>query len=99
MAHIAEAEASADRTAYLTIRGLCQLVRTTRNLPLAQRQAGWSRLQMAYLTVGDEEARKLMRDVLELDDSCGWGLPISTALEDLGSGRSLLHSHLCEATR
>ena len=37
-----------------------QIVRATRNLPLAQRQVGWSRLQMAYLTVGDEEARSLM---------------------------------------
>lgn len=36
------------------------IVRTTRNLPLAQRQAGWSRLQMSYLTIGDEEARVLM---------------------------------------
>jgi integrase len=42
-----------------------QIVRTTRNLPLAQRQAGWSRLQMAYLTVGDEEARVLMGQVPE----------------------------------
>jgi hypothetical protein len=42
-----------------------QIVRTTRNLPLAQRQAGWSRLQMAYLNVGDEEARQLMQDVPE----------------------------------
>ena len=42
-----------------------QIVRTTRNLPLAQRQAGWSRLQMAYLTVGDEEARQLMQEVPE----------------------------------
>jgi hypothetical protein len=42
-----------------------QIVRTTRNLPLAQRQSGWSRLQMAYLTVGDEEARQLMKDVPE----------------------------------
>jgi hypothetical protein len=42
-----------------------QIVRSTRNLPLAQRQAGWSRLQMAYLTVGDEEARQLMQQVLE----------------------------------
>jgi len=42
-----------------------QIVRTTRNLPLAQRQAGWTRLQMAYLTVGDEEARQLMQDVPE----------------------------------
>jgi integrase len=42
-----------------------QIVRTTRNLPLAQRQAGWSRLQMAYLTVGDDEARRLMHDVPE----------------------------------
>jgi hypothetical protein len=37
----------------------------TRSLPLAQRQAGWSRLQMAYLTIGDEEARKLMQEVAE----------------------------------
>ena len=42
-----------------------QIVRTTRNLPLAQRQAGWSRLQMAYLTIGDEEARQLMGTVDE----------------------------------
>ncbi len=42
-----------------------QIVRTTHNLPLAQRQAGWSRLQMAYLTIGDEEARRLMRTVEE----------------------------------
>jgi integrase len=42
-----------------------QIVRTTRNLPLAQRQAGWSRLQMAYLTIGDEEARQLMATVAE----------------------------------
>ena len=42
-----------------------QIVRSTRNLPLAQRQAGWSRLQVAYLTVGDEEARQLMRELTE----------------------------------
>jgi integrase len=40
-----------------------QIVRATRSLPLAQRQAGWSRLQMAYLTVGDDEARTLMQQV------------------------------------
>ena len=42
-----------------------QIVRSTRNLPLAQRQAGWSRLQLAYLTIGDEEARALMGGVAE----------------------------------
>jgi integrase len=42
-----------------------QIVRTTRNLPLAQRQAGWSRLQMAYLSIGDQEARELMLQVAE----------------------------------
>jgi integrase len=42
-----------------------QIVRRTRNLPLAQRQAGWRRLQMAYLTIGDEEARRLMRELTE----------------------------------
>jgi hypothetical protein len=31
----------------------------------AQRQAGWSRLQMAYLTVGDAEARELMRGITD----------------------------------
>ena len=42
-----------------------QLVRQTKSLPLAQKQAGWSRLQMAYLTIGDDEARELMRSVPE----------------------------------
>jgi integrase len=42
-----------------------QIVRVTRSLPLAQRQAGWSRLQMVYLTVGDDEARQLMQEVPE----------------------------------
>jgi integrase len=40
-----------------------QIVRTTHSLLLAQRQAGWSRLQLAYLTVGDDEARRLMQEV------------------------------------
>ena len=42
-----------------------QLVRQTKSLPLAQKQAGWSRLQMAYLTIGDDEGRELMRGVTE----------------------------------
>ena len=42
-----------------------QIVRQTKSLPLAQKQAGWSRLQTAYLTLGDEEARELMRRVDE----------------------------------
>ena len=42
-----------------------QIVRSTRNLPLAQRQAGWSRLQLAYLTIGDDEARRLMRELID----------------------------------
>jgi hypothetical protein len=33
-----------------------QVIRSTRCLPPAQRQAGWSRLQMASLTIGDEKA-------------------------------------------
>jgi hypothetical protein len=40
-----------------------QIVRTTRSLPLAQRQAGWARLQMAYPSVGDDEVREAMRGV------------------------------------
>jgi len=42
-----------------------QLVRQTKSLPLAQLQAGWSRLQMAYLTIGDDETRERMRSVSE----------------------------------
>jgi hypothetical protein len=42
-----------------------KIVRDTRSLPLAQRQAGWSRLQLAYLTLGDDEARGLMCQVTE----------------------------------
>jgi len=40
-----------------------QIVRTTKSLPVAQKQAGWSRLQMAYLTVSDDEVRTAMRSV------------------------------------
>jgi integrase len=42
-----------------------QIVRQTKRLPLAQRQAGWSRLQPAYLSIGDQEARDLMRGVTD----------------------------------
>jgi site-specific recombinase XerD len=42
-----------------------QIVRQTKSLPLAQKQAGWSRLQMAYLSIGDQEARDLMQQVTE----------------------------------
>jgi integrase len=42
-----------------------QIVRQTRSLPLAQKQAGWSRLQPAYLTIGDQEARQMMRALTE----------------------------------
>jgi hypothetical protein len=42
-----------------------RIVRQTRSLPLAQKQAGWSRLQMAYVTLGDDGARELMRRVEE----------------------------------
>ena len=37
-------------------------VRTTKSLPIAQKQAGWSRLQMAHLSVSDEEVREATRD-------------------------------------
>jgi len=42
-----------------------QIIRATHSLPLAQRQAGWARLQTAYLTVSDDDARRLMQEVLE----------------------------------
>jgi len=40
-----------------------QIVRATKSLPIAQKQAGWSRLQMAYLSVSDAEVREAMRSV------------------------------------
>ncbi len=42
-----------------------QIVRQTKSLPLAQKRAGWARLQPAYLSIGDEEARQMMRALLE----------------------------------
>jgi integrase len=42
-----------------------QIVRHTRSLALAQKQAGWARLHTEYLTISDDEARQLMRDVPE----------------------------------
>ena len=42
-----------------------QIVRVTRSLHLAQRQAGWSRLEIAYRSIGDDEARSLMATVDE----------------------------------
>jgi hypothetical protein len=38
-------------------------VRQTKSPPLAQTPAGWSRRQLAYLTLGADEARELMRRV------------------------------------
>jgi integrase len=40
-----------------------QIVRTTKSLPIAQKQAGWSRLQMAYLSVSDDEVRQAIRTI------------------------------------
>jgi hypothetical protein len=40
-----------------------QLVRTTKNLPIVQKQAGWARLQLAYLSVSDDDVRDAMRTV------------------------------------
>ena len=40
-----------------------QIMRVTRSLPIAQKQAGWSRLQLAYLSVTDNEVREAMRAV------------------------------------
>jgi uncharacterized membrane protein YqhA len=42
-----------------------QIVRHTKSLALAQKQAGWARLHTEYLTLSDDEARRLMRDVPE----------------------------------
>ena len=42
-----------------------QIVRQTKSLPIAQKRAGWARLQLAYLSVGDDEVREAMRTVAE----------------------------------
>ena len=42
-----------------------QIVRQTKSLALAQRQAGWSRLQPTYLSLGDQEAREMMHALTE----------------------------------
>ena len=42
-----------------------QIVRHTKSLALAQKQAGWARLHTEYLTLTDDEARVLMDGVPE----------------------------------
>ena len=42
-----------------------QIVRHTKSLALAQKQAGWARLHTEYLTLTDDEARAMMRAVPE----------------------------------
>jgi integrase len=42
-----------------------QIVRHTKSLALAQKQAGWARLHTEYLTLSDDEAQLLMRGVPE----------------------------------
>jgi integrase len=42
-----------------------QIVRTTKSLPIAQKQAGWARLQMVYLSVSDDEVRDAMLSVAD----------------------------------
>jgi hypothetical protein len=40
-----------------------QIVRHTRSLAPAQKQAGWARLHPEYLTLSGDEARLLMKGV------------------------------------
>jgi hypothetical protein len=47
------------------MRAVRQIVRQTKSLPLAQRQAGWTRLQPAYLSIGAVEAREMMRGLTD----------------------------------
>ena len=42
-----------------------QIVRHTKSLALAQKQAGWARLHTEYLTLSDDEAQHLMQGVPE----------------------------------
>jgi integrase len=40
-----------------------QIVRYTKSLALAQKQAGWARLHTEYLTLSEDEANRLMQEV------------------------------------
>ena len=42
-----------------------QIVRHTKSLALAQKQAGWAHLHTEYLTLSDDEAHHPMRGVPE----------------------------------
>ncbi len=42
-----------------------QIMRHTKSLALAQKQAGWARLHTEYLSLSDDEAQRLMRSVPE----------------------------------
>lgn len=42
-----------------------QNLRSTRSLPIVQKQAGWATLQPAYLKPADDEVRRAMADVAE----------------------------------
>src|SRR2546421_196853 len=42
---------------------LRQIMRTIKTLPITQKQAGWSRLQLAYFSVSDDEVREAMRGI------------------------------------
>ena len=42
-----------------------QIVLTTKSLPIAQKQAGWARLQMVYLSVSDDEVQDAMLSVAD----------------------------------
>ena len=61
-----------------------QIVRTTKSLPIAQKQAGSSRLQMAYLTVSDDEIRQAMQSVRDLTMS---GHDLSTSFRPFRRAR------------
>ena len=38
-------------------------MRTIKSLPIMQKQAGWSRLQLTYFSGSDDEVREAMRSV------------------------------------
>jgi len=40
-----------------------QIMRTIKSLPITQKQAGWSRLQLTYFSGSDDEVREAMRSV------------------------------------
>ena len=76
-----------------------QIVRTTKSLPIAQKQAGWSRLQMAYLTVSEIFPVEMRAIAISLFYAAGTALggfigpPLYGAIIESGSREALFGAY------